>query len=219
MVRRGLYNMPSSLSVPRAVRELRHSLHESQQAFAYRMKTAIRTIARYETIRPPRGSVLAQLEEVAMEAGRADLAAVFRQALAEELGSPSQLMSPEERAWSQVICNLLRNRQRGDLGSVRVRILDELIRAQSHLLAWAQAGQPLGRTAAQLQNDLRNLEIAAQGTALYETKAAAKRRSQQEQISPEQAFAKELTPERYERHEREHRELDLGLKKKKKGAK
>jgi hypothetical protein len=60
-------------------------LQESQQAFAYRMKSAVRTIARYETVRPPRGSVLAQLEGVALEAGRADLATVFRQALAQEL--------------------------------------------------------------------------------------------------------------------------------------
>src|SRR4029078_7687539 len=103
----------SSLPVTRAVRELRQTLQESQQAFAYRMKSAVRTIARYETVRPPRGSVLAQLEGVALEAGRADLATVFRQALAQELGSPSQLMTPEERAWSQAICNLLRNRDHG----------------------------------------------------------------------------------------------------------
>jgi len=31
------------------------ALGESQQAFAYRMKTAIRTVARYETSTPPKG--------------------------------------------------------------------------------------------------------------------------------------------------------------------
>ena len=41
----------SSLTVSKAVRELRQTLHESQQAFAYRMQTAVRTIARYETVR------------------------------------------------------------------------------------------------------------------------------------------------------------------------
>jgi hypothetical protein len=205
----------SSLPITRAVRELRQTLQESQQAFAYRMKSAVRTIARYETVRPPRGSVLAQLEGVALEAGRADLATVFRQALAQELGSPSQLMTPEERAWSQAICNLLRNRDHGDLGGVRVRLLDQLLKAQSQLLAWAQAGESLSRTAEQLENDRRNLEISAQGSALYETKAAAARRSRQERISPEQAFAKELTPQRYARYEAEHQKLDLGVKKKK----
>jgi len=37
------------------VRKLRTALGESQQAFAYRMKTAIRTVARYETSAPPKG--------------------------------------------------------------------------------------------------------------------------------------------------------------------
>ena len=208
----------SSLTVSKAVRELRQTLHESQQAFAYRMQTAVRTIARYETVRP-RGSVLAQLEGIALETGRADLAVVFRQALTQELGSPPHLLSPEERAWSQAIYNLLRNRHRGDLGSVRVQILDRLLKAQAQLLVWAQAGESVGRTVEQLQNDLRNLEISAQGSAMYETTAAAEHRSRKEGITREQAFAKELTPDRYDRAEAEHQELDLGITKKKRGKK
>src|SRR5438309_11612169 len=50
--------------------------------------------------------------------------------LTQELGSPPHLLSPEERAWSQAIYNLLRNRHRGDLGSVRVQILYPLQRVQ-----------------------------------------------------------------------------------------
>jgi hypothetical protein len=80
------------LTVSKAVRELLQTLHESQQSFAYRMQTAVRTIARYETVRPPRGAVLAQLESIALETGRADLAAVFRQALTQELDSPPHLL-------------------------------------------------------------------------------------------------------------------------------
>jgi transcriptional regulator with XRE-family HTH domain len=209
----------SSLTVSKAVRELRQTLHESQQAFAYRMQTAVRTIARYETVRPPRGSVLAQLEGIALETGRADLAVVFRQALTQELGSPPHLLSPEERAWSQAIYNLLRNRHRGDLGSVRVQILDRLLKAQAQLLLWAQAGESVGRTVEQLQNDLRNLEISAQGSAMYETTAAAEHRSRKEGITREQAFAKELTADRYDRAEAEHEKLDLGITKKKRGKK
>src|ERR1051326_1775861 len=37
-------------SITEAVRKLRKAIGESQQEFAYRMKTAIRTIARYETV-------------------------------------------------------------------------------------------------------------------------------------------------------------------------
>jgi transcriptional regulator with XRE-family HTH domain len=207
--------MPASQnSVSRAVRELRKALQESQQAFAHRMKTAVRTIARYETVRPPRGKMLAQLEKIAVKAGCAELATVFRQALARELGSPTHLMSPEERAWSQAICNLLRNREREDLGNIRVLLLERLIQVQRQMLAWAQAGESLSRSAEQLENDLRNLQIEAEGSALYELSAATEYRSKKEGITPEQAFAKELTPARYAKSEEEHQRLDLGKKQK-----
>jgi transcriptional regulator with XRE-family HTH domain len=73
-------------SVSDAVRKLRKELGESQQQFAYRMKTAIRTVARYETIRPPKGKVLRQLEVMAAENNLPHLAEVFRGALNQELG-------------------------------------------------------------------------------------------------------------------------------------
>lgn len=72
--------------VSEAVRSLRVALGESQQAFAYRMKTAIRTIARYETTRPPKGKALSEFYGVANENGNQDLAAVFRNALTAEMG-------------------------------------------------------------------------------------------------------------------------------------
>jgi transcriptional regulator with XRE-family HTH domain len=73
-------------SVSEAVRKLRKELGESQQQFAYRMKTAIRTVARYETVRPPKGKVLRQLEVMATENNLGYLAEVFRGALNQELG-------------------------------------------------------------------------------------------------------------------------------------
>jgi transcriptional regulator with XRE-family HTH domain len=78
--------MPSAISeVSAAIRALRTSLGESQQAFAWRMKTAIRTIARYETRRPPKGLMLASFLHLAVAAGQPDLAGVFRKALYEEI--------------------------------------------------------------------------------------------------------------------------------------
>jgi len=73
-------------SVSDAVRKLRKELGESQQQFAYRMQTAIRTVARYETVRPPKGKVLKQLELMATENKLLHLAEVFRRALDQELG-------------------------------------------------------------------------------------------------------------------------------------
>ncbi len=72
--------------VSEAVRNLRVALGESQQAFAYRMKTAIRTIARYETTRPPKGKALSEFYRVAAEIGDQDLATVFSNALTAEMG-------------------------------------------------------------------------------------------------------------------------------------
>lgn len=69
-----------------AVRELREKLGESQQAFAYRMQTAVRTIARYETTRPPKGAALADLSRVADETGHPKLANLFRDSLVGDLG-------------------------------------------------------------------------------------------------------------------------------------
>lgn len=76
----------SAKSVSDAVRKLRKELGESQQQFAYRMKTAIRTIARYETVRPPKGKVLRRLEVLATENNLHHLADVFHGALNQELG-------------------------------------------------------------------------------------------------------------------------------------
>jgi len=77
--------------VGQAVRELRTALGESQQAFAYRMKTAIRTIARYETVRPPKGRALAELQQVATDTGHQKLASIFKDALIAELGTAGHL--------------------------------------------------------------------------------------------------------------------------------
>lgn len=74
--------------ISEALVQLRAGLKETQQQFANRMHTAITTIARYETSRPPKGKVLAELERIAIENDLPDCAAVFRAALAKELGAP-----------------------------------------------------------------------------------------------------------------------------------
>ncbi len=100
-----------------AIKALREALGESQQDFAYRMKTAIRTIARYEGERPPKGKVLAQLEQIARENGQQEIARKFRDALAAELGTLEiegvQLdlspRTPTEKLWVSAVLAMLRN--------------------------------------------------------------------------------------------------------------
>jgi transcriptional regulator with XRE-family HTH domain len=69
-----------------AVRKLRLALNESQEAFARRMGTAVRTVTRWETVRPPRGKKLDGLVRVARENGLDDQAHGFLVALATEIG-------------------------------------------------------------------------------------------------------------------------------------
>ena len=84
--------------------QLRQALGENQQQFANRTKTAITTIARYETSRPPKGKALAQFARLANEARRPDLAARFDQALAADLGEVSR--SPEAMVWADAITQI-----------------------------------------------------------------------------------------------------------------
>lgn len=71
--------------VSRAVRDLRVALGETQQEFAYRMKTAIRTIARYETVRPPKHVALVQFIQLAESHGLKDIAILLQSAFEDEL--------------------------------------------------------------------------------------------------------------------------------------
>lgn len=63
----------------RAVIALRKALGKTQQTFAVEiLKTAITTVARYETSHPPRGEVLLRLSDIAQSHGFSDLASEFR---------------------------------------------------------------------------------------------------------------------------------------------
>src|SRR5690349_5539275 len=92
--------------ISEALRALRRTLGESQQQFANRNKSAVTTIARYETSSPPTGNALAHFTRIANEAGRPDLATIFDTALANELralaaqlGQPENLPTPEQQVW------------------------------------------------------------------------------------------------------------------------
>lgn len=78
-----------------AVVRLRKALGDTQQAFASRLGTAITTVARYETIRPPRGNALVQFTQLAKSKGELELAKVFEDALSEEFGGPVRVERPE----------------------------------------------------------------------------------------------------------------------------
>jgi len=74
------------LELTAAIRALRREYRESQQAFANRLQTAIRTVAHYESDRPPTGRALDRFFEMALEKGRYDLGATFQRVRFAELG-------------------------------------------------------------------------------------------------------------------------------------
>jgi transcriptional regulator with XRE-family HTH domain len=67
----------SNHEVSRAIRDLRRELGESQEAFAARMQTSLKTITRYETAYPPKGPALAKLALIARQAGNERLEKLF----------------------------------------------------------------------------------------------------------------------------------------------
>lgn len=148
-------------AISKAVRDLRTALQETQQGFAYRMKTAVRTIARWETVRPPKGKSLARLERLAWETGAVDVARILRQALAEELNAAAP--TPEELAWSHAVGHLLRNR---DLrprawASIAAAIRKEL----EALVKRTQAGKSINGDLGQIEADLFFVRMAMDASA------------------------------------------------------
>ena len=69
------------MSINRAIRQLRHVLGDSQQAFADRLGLSIRTVANYEKSRRPDVQSLVRLETAARSVGRNDLVARFAKAV------------------------------------------------------------------------------------------------------------------------------------------
>ena len=120
-----------------AVRQLRKALGETQEQFAHRLRTAVRTIARYEGDRPPTGLVLAQLKQLADVNDLQDVANVFQDAILEELGQDHiqnlgefysmTLTKPQEIRPVRALVEALRNPQYRQIGARAIRILAPVI--------------------------------------------------------------------------------------------
>ena len=77
---------PGRHAISNALVDLREHLGETQQQFANRIGAAVTTVARWETKRPPKGKILAQLEQAARNSGAVDIAEFFHTTLQKELG-------------------------------------------------------------------------------------------------------------------------------------
>ena len=83
-----------------AVVALRKSLGRSQQQFAALLKTAVTTVARYETSHPPSGQALLRLAHVAKKNGKVDLSTRFLALYLEEVLS-DPILQPAFVTWGR----------------------------------------------------------------------------------------------------------------------
>lgn len=116
-------------AVTGAVRSLRNTLGDTQQKFAIRMKTAERTIARWETTRPPRGKTLAQFYRLALANDLKELAEVFRRALTMELLDPDvdNTLAPIAFVKLRELRKIVISMSPGKKRDVAVAAIDELL--------------------------------------------------------------------------------------------
>ena len=89
--RRGPKSRNATEPICIAIRELRDSIGETQEAFSRRLHITLRTAARWETVRPPKAyATLSALATLATENGCRDLVGTF---------CPSANKATEYKAW------------------------------------------------------------------------------------------------------------------------
>jgi transcriptional regulator with XRE-family HTH domain len=123
------------MNLNQAVRKLRLTTGESQQSFAQHLGLSMRAIANYEKDRVPNGPALYRLAKLAQQVGQPGLAQIFSSALSEEFHDTLEPMTPEEKAWSDAVLALLRNRDLTDwpeVGRFIVSALERLVKTKGN---------------------------------------------------------------------------------------
>jgi transcriptional regulator with XRE-family HTH domain len=88
------------------LRELRARLQETQASLAQRLNVAIQTVALWETKRNPRGVALLGLTKLAEDNGHADLAQIFRAAIAKENRRVREDLEQEAFRWGAILTGM-----------------------------------------------------------------------------------------------------------------
>lgn len=127
-----------------AVRKLRRHLGESQQAFATRLGLSIRAVANYEKDREPRGRAAAALGRAAVEAGREDLAAIFRKSLWADMNNSALIVSDSQRTWINILLDILEARQHSSLKPICESAQQSLEAAARQIIQAAVGTDDLG---------------------------------------------------------------------------
>ena len=121
-----------------AVKALRAHLGESQQAFSNKLGLSIRAIANYEKARIPSTLALHRLLKLAHEAGRDDLADVFREAYWKSKSRTFPGLTDEESAWVEVLCDVFSSRDCSNLEAAWDGVRKSITEAASMIISKAE---------------------------------------------------------------------------------
>ena len=138
------------------VRKLRLGLGDTQQDFAQRLQTAIRTVARWEAGHSPNNRAVAQLEQLAREHGFTDLADGFRTGLSKSIGSRLALVAEsdlrlnlpgtrEEKILVHAFLLALRNPHHAKLASSLKQSLKRISAAAEQMVESLETEERLGK--------------------------------------------------------------------------
>ena len=151
------FNKPSAVraELNEAVRNLRKALGATQQEFAYRVPTAIRTVARWENDQPPHGQALVRLAQMAQAEGLEEVAGTFVRALQLEMTSHDATSQPELKGWLDGLVIAFRYRNR--LGARWTGLAESIIQAVNYATAAAhEVSSQEGPEFEALSHQLRN---------------------------------------------------------------
>lgn len=192
-----------------AVRELRKTLGDSQQAFAGRLGLSVRAVANYESNRRPGASVLLGLATLAQQHKLSKLESVFSTAYAQRMKGRIEPTTPEETAWVRATLALLRNRE---LVPDWATLANGFVAALEHLATAAQRDRSVKTDARELEESLLELRYELNETAERELDRRARERSAQTSESFGKAYAGVLAddPKLYERYQQERADAARG---------
>lgn len=185
-----------------AVRELRKGLGGiSQQELAFRLKMAVRTIARWEADQPPRGTALLRIAELAREQNLNEIAGVFRRALEDELVIGGAAVDPDIKPWLQAVYEIFRWRDHAP--PWWDQLTSTIIEGIRHIEEVSYHGVPNAR----LKELLATITVGAMLPAERELKRLAEEIAAREGLAYGAAFelAKERNPPIWSEYLQQHK--------------
>ena len=200
---------PLVLAVASAIKKLRSSLGDSQQAFATRLGLSVRAIANYEGGRQPGGEILLDLHRLAVASHLNDVQRVFAAAFRNTTSGRIEPMNDEERALVRMVVYLLRNRE---FVPKWPRLAQELVDSLEVLVKAARSSDGVKTDLKELEDAYLEASNRITPFVQQELEKLARERSKKTKQSFEQAYVQVLLehPELYKQYQEEKESVASG---------